>query len=288
MTSAPSVNQMRLFSSVALENAERLMLAASCSAADAMCPFPTRKPAYPTKPPAAEPAPGSGRRRLALGRPFRLLRRIGSGPAGHHHLAAGRLDRVDRCLGGTGYLDRQRRAELALSQQADAVARPPQHPGGDQLAGVDGALGGELAGIERLLQPAQIDHLIVLLKNLVVEAALRQPAMQRGLPTLEAVQRDTAARGLPLAAAPGGLSLARSDAAADPLGPVVRARIVPDLVELHRLNAPVPRLAALTRRRPAASGTLSRIAGEGLFSVLLKPLSRIAGEGGAQPAGLGG
>src|SRR5438132_1124363 len=170
MTSAPSVNQMRLFSSVALENAERLMLAASCSAADAMCPFPTRKPAYPTKPPAAEPAPGSGRRRLAPGGPFPLFRRrIGSGPAGHHHLAAGRLDRVDRCLRGTGYLDRERRAELALGQQADAVAWPPQHPGGDQLAGVNGALSGELAGIERLLQPAQIDHLVVLLENLVVE-----------------------------------------------------------------------------------------------------------------------
>src|SRR5580704_16534142 len=36
MTSAPSVNQMRFLSSSALENEFQLMLAASCSAADAI------------------------------------------------------------------------------------------------------------------------------------------------------------------------------------------------------------------------------------------------------------
>src|SRR6266508_4161855 len=40
---APRVNQMRFFSSSALANAEKLMLAASCSAADAMC-FPQDPP----------------------------------------------------------------------------------------------------------------------------------------------------------------------------------------------------------------------------------------------------
>src|ERR1700730_4606663 len=198
--------------------------------------------------PAATLARGSGRRRLAPGVPFRLfLGRFGSGAAAHDDLAAGCLDRADRCLRGSRDLDRDRRTELALGQQTDAVTRPAQHPGGDQLAGVEGALGGELAGVERLLQPPQIDHLEVLLEDLVVEAALRQPAMQRGLPALEAVQRDAAARGLALAAAPGGLALARAEAAADPLGPVMRARIVSDLVELHRLNAPAAatRLASL-------------------------------------------
>src|SRR5262252_4034408 len=46
MTSAPRVNQIRFLSSVAFENAERLMLAASCSAADAMDLFPGPKRAY--------------------------------------------------------------------------------------------------------------------------------------------------------------------------------------------------------------------------------------------------
>ena len=36
MTSAPSVNQMRFLSSSALEKADQLILAASCSAADAI------------------------------------------------------------------------------------------------------------------------------------------------------------------------------------------------------------------------------------------------------------
>ena len=36
MISAPSVNQMRFFNSSALAKAEKLMFAASCSAADAM------------------------------------------------------------------------------------------------------------------------------------------------------------------------------------------------------------------------------------------------------------
>src|SRR5262249_12253268 len=85
---------------------------------------------------------------------------------------------------------------------------------------------------------AEIDDLEILLEDRVVEAALRETAMQRRLAALKAVQRDAGARGLTLAAAPGGLALARADAAADPLGAVMRAGIVPDLVELHRLMCP--------------------------------------------------
>src|SRR4051794_19848213 len=199
MTSAPSGDQIRLFSSVALENAEKLMLAASCSAADAMCPFPNPKRAY------AKPLPPQitlGRRRcftlrLALAPTLRLffLRLGSSGTAENDDFSAGRFDGRDGCLGGARHLDCDRRAEAALGQQPDAVARPAQDTRGHQLLRVEAALGGELAGIERLLQPAEVHDLEVFLKDLVVEAALRQPPVQRGLPAFEAVQRDAGARG---------------------------------------------------------------------------------------------
>src|SRR6266576_1325305 len=204
MTSAARVNQIRLLSSVAFENAPKLMLAASC------------------------------------------------GTAEQDDLAAGCFDRLDRRLGGARHLDRDRRAEGAFRQKADAVARAAQDTSRHELCGVEPALGGELAGIDRLLQAAEIDDLEVLLEDLVVEAALREPAVQRGLAALKTVQRDTGARGLALAAAPGGLALARADAATDPLGAVMRAGIISDLVELHRLT---PRLAIppLHRSRSQAS-----------------------------------
>src|SRR6202023_3226643 len=84
---------------------------------------------------------------------------------------------------------------------------------------------------------SQVHHGEILSEN-VGETALRQPPMQRRLPALEAVERDPAARGLPFAAAARGLAFARADTAPDPLRPVVRARIVSDLVELHRLITP--------------------------------------------------
>ena len=66
----------------------------------------------------------------------------------------------------------------------------------------------DLASIERGLQAAEIDHLEVFSKHLVVEAPLWQPPMQRGLATFKAVERDAAPRGLTLAAARRGLALA--------------------------------------------------------------------------------
>src|ERR1700731_3143395 len=233
------------------------MLAASCSAADAMYPFPTRH--GPTqKPSRPRNAPGSGRRRLRLGLApgpalwlLRLCRRLRLGScraAGNEDFPAGRFDGRNSRFRSARHLDRDRGADCALGQQADTVARPAQDMRRHQLLRVEAALGGELAGIERLLQLAEIHDLEVLLKDFVVEAALRQPAMQRGLAALEAVKRDAGARGLALAAASGGLSLAGSDAAADPLGSVVRARIVSDLVELHHLM-PQPAISSMLSRR---------------------------------------
>src|SRR5271163_1377371 len=105
MTSAASVNQIRLFSSVALEKAEKFMLAASCSAADAIMPYPHPKAL------CASDGPSSGFRRLSPGLT------LDGGDAAHNDLAARRLDRGDRALRSPRDLDRDGRRELALGQQ---------------------------------------------------------------------------------------------------------------------------------------------------------------------------
>ena len=60
--------------------------------------------------------------------------------------------------------------------------------------------------------------------------------MERGLATLETVERDPAPCGLTFAAASRSLAFARADAAPDPFRPVMCPGIIPDFVELHRLN----------------------------------------------------
>ena len=86
--------------------------------------------------------------------------------------------------------------------------------------------------MHRLLQAAEI-HDRVLLAEDVLEAALRQPPMQRHLPAFEALDGHAGARGLALAAAPAGLALARADAAADADAVLASAGIVGKLVEFH-------------------------------------------------------
>src|SRR6478672_3782142 len=102
MIRAPSVNQIRFLSSVALEKAPKLILEASCSAADAIWDLPGWTYL-------------SGLRLLCRFRGSRLggglLRCL------HFDAAAGLLDRGDRRLGGAGDLDHQLRLDLALGKQ---------------------------------------------------------------------------------------------------------------------------------------------------------------------------
>src|SRR5215470_15037894 len=140
--------------------------------------------------PIARP-PGSGRRFFRLG-------------GENRHRAAGLFHRRDRRFGGAGNGERDFGLELALAQQAHAVLRPPQDAGLDQRIDIDRGLGVELAGVDRLLQAAEID-LVELLAERLVEAALGQPAVQRHLAALKALHGDAGARLLALDAAPGGL-----------------------------------------------------------------------------------
>ena len=136
------------------------------------------------------------------------------------------------------------RPQLAFREQADTVAASPQHSRGDQGGAVERALGFELALVDRGLQAAQIHDLEIRPEHAVVEAALGQPAVQRRLAAFEAVERHAGARGLAFAAAPRSLAFARPDTAPDPFGPIMRSRIIPDLVELHRFDLPWLRLVA--------------------------------------------
>src|SRR6267154_1578661 len=140
MIRAPSVNQIRFLSSVALEKAPKLILEASCSAADAIWDLPGWTYL-------------SGLR--LLGR-FRGSSRLGGGLLRNLDLdaAAGLLDRGDGRLGGTGDLDHQFRLQFALGEQADAVALATDHAGRHHGRAIDRVAGRKPAGLDRLLQPA--------------------------------------------------------------------------------------------------------------------------------------
>ena len=85
-------------------------------------------------------------------------------------------------------LKRQLGLELALAEQANAVLAAAREAGGLQRVMVERALGVELAGIDRLLDRADV-HLGIIAREDVVEAALRQPHVERHLAALEAGDR---------------------------------------------------------------------------------------------------
>src|SRR6516225_1577783 len=79
----------------------------------------------------------------------------------------------------------------------------------------------------------KIDDLQIFAKNLCVEAALRQPAMERSLAAFKTVERNPGSRRLALAAARRSFTLAGADATPNTLCPVMRAGLISDLVEFH-------------------------------------------------------
>src|ERR1700689_1787584 len=239
MISAPSVNQIRFLRSVALPKAEKLMLAASCSAADAiqllLCRWRCRLCF-----------------RLGVGFCGRLRRRDGR----QDNLAAEFLHRGDRRLRRAGNFDGEGRFQFALGQKPYAISDAAKNARLDQRFAINLGVGFKRARIERLLQTAEIDDVEMLAEILAREAALGQPPVQRRLAAFEAVQGNAGARGLALAAARAGLALARADAPAAAFGAVMSAPIVLDLVQFHgfhRLSPIPPR-----RRNQRTSSTCTR------------------------------
>src|SRR6476661_5134369 len=127
--------------------------------------------------------------------------------------------------------------ELALAEQAHAVLAAAREAGGLERVMVERALAIELAGIDRLLDRADV-HFGEVFGEDVVEAALRQPHVERHLAALEAGDADARARLGALLAAAGGLAESRADAAADAHAALPRALVIPEFVEFH-----VPALA---------------------------------------------
>src|SRR5712664_1171331 len=127
------------------------------------------------------------------------------------HRAAGLLDGSDSGLRRAVNLDVHLRLDLAAAKQPHAILGAAQHARLHQRLGVDGAAGIEHLGVDRLLDAVEID-LDEIEPEDVVEAALGQAAMQRHLAAFKALDAHAGARGLALAAAAGGLALARTDA----------------------------------------------------------------------------
>src|SRR3546814_5645215 len=99
----------------------------------------------------------------------------------------------------------------------------------------------ELSGVEHLLDRAKI-HLGIILGEDVVEAALRDPHVERHLAALEAVHRYAGAALLALLATAAGLAQARADATSDTDATLAGARIVTNFVQFHILDRKSTRL----------------------------------------------
>src|SRR4051794_40992228 len=97
---------------------------------------------------------------------------------------------------------------------------------------VERALGIELASVDHLLDRANV-HFGIIAREDVVEAALRQPHVERHLAALEARDADARARLGALLTATGGLAEPRANAAADADPRLTRALIILDLIEFH-------------------------------------------------------
>src|SRR5262245_28797651 len=143
------------------------------------------------------------------------------------------------------HLERDLGLDLAAAEQAHAVTGAPQRTGLHQRLGVDDALGVELAGVDRALDAVEID-LNQVEREDIVEAALRQTAVQRHLAAFKALDAHARTRGLALAAAAGLLALAGADAAADAHALLARAGVVGEIGEFHRLY---PYFPSTTRTR---------------------------------------
>src|SRR5260370_26177796 len=151
------------------------------------------------------------------------------------HRAARLLDRRDGGFRSAVNLDIQLGLEFAAAEQPHAILRTPDNARFHQRFGIDGTARVEPLGVDRLLNPVEID-LGKFEPEDVVEAAFRQPPMQRHLATFKTLDAHAGARGLALAAAAGGLAFTLADATADPHALLARAGIVGDIAELQRLR----------------------------------------------------
>src|SRR5262245_18989828 len=199
---------MRFLRSSAFAKAEKLMFAASCSAADAMS-YLMPSVGLDPKISGAEPEDATV---SPLARAGRLVAPLG-GPLWRKERdrAAGLFDGFRRAPAGMVHRDRNLRREFALAEQPDPVPRLACQTGRAERRRVDRLAGIEPPGIDRRLQPTQIDF-VETQRIRLREAALGQPAVDRHLPALVTRLCTAGTRGLTLAAAPCRLAEAGTDA----------------------------------------------------------------------------
>src|SRR5579862_3189832 len=146
--------------------------------------------------------------------------------------------------------------DFAIAEEPNAVLRPAQDAGLDQRRGVDLAGRIEATGVDRGLQLAEVYLVELAGKFHVLEAAFRQPAVQRHLAAFKPLDAHARARGLALAAAAGGLALARADAAADALSRLASAGAAGEFVQFHDAYF------STTSMRCATLAIMPRVCGE--------------------------
>src|SRR6266849_6441356 len=146
----------------------------------------------------------------------------------------------------------QRHLDFTPAEQTDTILGAPQHTAPNQGLDVDRILGVECPAVDCRLNTVEVHH-VEFKSEYVIEAALRQPPMQRHLAAFEALDAHARTRGLALATATAGLALPGPDAAADAHAPLAGPRIVGNLIELHGAcplrSAGVP-LASFLLRSP--------------------------------------
>src|SRR3546814_9661809 len=85
----------------------------------------------------------------------------------HIDLAAGLLDRFDRALRRAGDQEADLGGQIALGEQAHAVLAATGEGSGLQRRMVDGRVGVQLAGVDRLLHGAQVHDREILSEDIV-------------------------------------------------------------------------------------------------------------------------
>src|SRR4051794_23232331 len=173
---------MRFLRSSAFAKAEKLMFAASCSAADTIS-YLMPSGSLDPKISGAEPEDATV---SACGRTGRLVAPLGGMLRRNERDGAASL--LHRLGGAAAHMvdgDRDLRGEHALAEQPHAVPRLGSQARRQQRRRIDRLAGIESPGIDCRLQPPEID-LVEAQRIRLVEAALGQPAVDRHLTALEA------------------------------------------------------------------------------------------------------
>src|ERR1700730_16697808 len=227
---------MRFFSSSAFASAEKLRLAANCSAAETMVLAPNA-PNIPAIAPCRldYPLTGKWKRCTCFASPaasLRPSRRSGFLWCEYLDRSARLLNRRDGGFGCAVDGKLQRHLDFTSAEQANPVLGAPQHLAPDQGLDVDRVAAIERATLDSRLDAIEVHH-VELEREYIVETALRQSPMQRHLSTLEALDAHAGACSLTLAAATASLALPGPDTAADAHAPLAGPRVVGNLIELH-------------------------------------------------------